>query len=273
MTTTEQMHGHGPIADVPPGFVDAVMRSVAAAPAPSPSRAFTSALRDRSTSEVQGALSVAWRLFRAGATMPVLVRAQALALLLLVGGSVVGAGTIAAVATYQTVVPIVRSVVDPAADDGGLPIPALAEPSPEPTPVPSPTPKPAVAPPDDADVREPAEPMSDGRDADNAPRDDAADDDTDEPDADDPDPDAETGERDDDPGTTEDDPDEDTEEPESDSEDPSDGTGDGDPEGAEATDADDAEPDDSDDTGSDDPGDGEQDDAEEADPDDPEADD
>lgn len=257
MTTAERMHGHDPLTDVPPGFVDAVMRSVAAAPLPSPTRAFTSALQDRSTSEAQSALSVAWRLFRAGATMPVLVRAQALALLLLVGGSAVGGGAIAAVATYQTVAPIVRSVVDSSADDGGIPIPVLAEPSPTPTPAPSPTPVPAVAPPEDAEVVDPGEPTSEDGDAYNAPSDDPNDDDADEPEADEPDPDAETGEDDEDAGTTDDEPDEDsgvdTEEPDGDTDDAFDGTGDSDPEDAEPNDPDEPETGDPDDAEPDDP--------------------
>lgn len=161
MTTADQMHGLDPIAEVPPGFVDAVMRSVAAAPLPSPTRAFTSALQDRSTSEAQGALSVAWRLIRAGATMPVLVRAQALALLLIVGGSVASGGALAAVATYQTVVPIIRSVVDRSAHDARM-MPQLAEPSPTPRPSLPPSPTPAVTPAADDEVVAPNEPASDG---------------------------------------------------------------------------------------------------------------
>lgn len=211
MTTGEQMPGQDPMTHVPPGFVDAVMRSVADAPRPSPARAFTSALRDRSTTEAQGALGVAWRLIRASATMPTMVRAQALALLLLVGGSVVGGSALAAVATYQAVVPIVRLVVDPTSEEER----AIPEPA-EPTSAPTPTPVPAVAPAadDDAPVAAPtpttlAEDDEDGvedeidaqDDGDDGGTDDPGGDDRVDPDTDDADADEATDPGTDDPAT------------------------------------------------------------------------
>jgi hypothetical protein len=94
---------------LPPSFTDDVMRAIDRAPRPSPARALWSAVLGRSGEDARGALSVAWRITRHSTSMPVMVRAQALALVVLVAGSMVGGGVLGAVAAYRTVEPIVHS--------------------------------------------------------------------------------------------------------------------------------------------------------------------
>jgi len=103
-------------SSLPPGFTDQVMRAIGLAPRPSPARGFWSAIRDRSIAEAGAALSVAWRIIRRSTTMPVMVRAQALALVVFVAGSMLGGGALAAVVAYQTVGPIVQAISEPAGD-------------------------------------------------------------------------------------------------------------------------------------------------------------
>ncbi len=91
--------------DVPAAFADSVMQRVATAPAPMPARTFWAAVRDRSAFDVLGALTVAWRLAARGGATPVLVRAQALAVIVLVAASLAGGTTIVAAAAYRTVAP------------------------------------------------------------------------------------------------------------------------------------------------------------------------
>ena len=101
---------------LPPGFTNEVMKAIGCAPRPSPVRSFGSAIRDRSVSEASGALAVAWRIVRLSTTMPVMVRAQALALVVLVAGSILGGGVLAGVVAYQTVGPIVQAISEPVED-------------------------------------------------------------------------------------------------------------------------------------------------------------
>ena len=102
------MTRHDPSTDfsVPAGFADAVMGRVAASPAPMPVRTFWAAVLDRSAFDVLGSLAVAWRLVARGSAVPAMVRAQALALIVLVAASLLGGTTIAAAAAYRTVAPI-----------------------------------------------------------------------------------------------------------------------------------------------------------------------
>lgn len=102
---------------LPPSFTDDVMRAIDRAPRPSPARALGSAVLERSGEDVRGALSVAWRIARHSTSMPVMVRAQALALVVLVAGSMVGGGVLGAVVAYQTVEPIVHSIASPPDQD------------------------------------------------------------------------------------------------------------------------------------------------------------
>jgi hypothetical protein len=92
---------------LPETFIDDVMRRVDVAPRPMPVRSFWSAVQDRSAFDVVGSVAVAWRLLVAGGRVPVMVRAQAFALVLLVAVSIGGTGTLAAAAAYRTVAPIV----------------------------------------------------------------------------------------------------------------------------------------------------------------------
>ena len=103
-------------SSLPPGFTDEVMRAIGRAPRPSPARSFQSALRARSATEALGALSVALRIIRRSTSMPMMVRAQALALVLFIAGSMLGGGALAAVVAYQAVGPIVHAISEPAGD-------------------------------------------------------------------------------------------------------------------------------------------------------------
>ncbi len=101
---------------LPLGFTDEVMQAIGRAPRPSPTRSFRSAVGDRSIAEAGAALSVAWRIIRRNTSMPLMVRAQALALVVLVAGSIVGGGALAGVVAYQTVAPIVHAISEPVGD-------------------------------------------------------------------------------------------------------------------------------------------------------------
>lgn len=71
--------------------------------------------------------------------MPIVVRAQALALVVLVAASMVGGGVLGAVVTYRTVGPIVQSIAAPRGDDArNLPDAAATPPPPAPSEMPAP---------------------------------------------------------------------------------------------------------------------------------------
>lgn len=124
-------------SSLPPGFTDEVMRAIDQAPRPSPGRAFWYAVRDRSIADARGALSVAWRIIRRSTSMPVMVRAQALALVVVVAGSMVGGGVLAAVVAYRTVGPIVHAISEPPGDRARTVHEAPTPPSPAPLETPS----------------------------------------------------------------------------------------------------------------------------------------
>lgn len=125
---------------VPADFTDRVMRAVVDTPRPSPTRAFAHAVAGRSLTEAHGALSVACRLLRRG-TVPMTVRAQALALLVVVTGLASGGTALAAVAAYTTIGPIVEATIDrPVGDDPRtvpLVVPTLSDSIASPSPSPS----------------------------------------------------------------------------------------------------------------------------------------
>lgn len=133
---------------LPPGFTDEVMQAIGRAPRPSPTRSFRSAVGDRSIAEADAALRVAWRIIRRNTSMPLMVRAQALALVVLVAGSMVGGGALAGVVAYQTVAPIVHAISKPVGDRAPTShdeVRTLAAPEPSEAPPDAPT---AVAPAD-----------------------------------------------------------------------------------------------------------------------------
>jgi hypothetical protein len=127
----EGLASHG-AAPVPAGFIDAVMAKVEAEPGPAPARAARVALRRGAIGAFLASFSDALRVIgRPG--FPALVRAQALALVIVVGAFAAGTGVAAA-----GVVSLIR-------DDGGRPSPAPTfeaptrlAPSPSPT-MPSPS--------------------------------------------------------------------------------------------------------------------------------------
>ena len=106
----EGLAGHG-ASPVPAGFIDAVMAMVEAEPGPAPARAARVALRRGAIGAFLASFSDALRVIgRPG--FPALVRAQALALVIVVGAFAAGTGVAAA-----GVVGLIR-------DDGGRPSPA-----------------------------------------------------------------------------------------------------------------------------------------------------
>ena len=146
------------MAPVPTGFIDRVMAAVDAEPLPAPARAAGAALRRGAFGAFLASFSDALRVMvRPG--FPAVVRAQALALVLVVGGLAAGSGVAAAGA-----VGLIR-------DDGGRPSPAPSLEAPTPfdatpspsmetptneTPSPDPSTSPAPSATGDAPTAEPA---------------------------------------------------------------------------------------------------------------------
>lgn len=186
---------------LPRGFTDEVMLAVGRAPRPSPTRAFRSAMKDRSIADANAALSVAWRISRLSASMPAMVRAQALALVVFVAGSMLGGGALAGVVAYQAVRPIVHAIAEGAGDRDRDDRPEVALPTAAPPAVPQPTPiaveptEPAVATPDQS-ADEPATRVGSTDPTEDAIPEDDADQNPDVPDADEDDADMEEGDGD-----------------------------------------------------------------------------
>jgi uncharacterized membrane protein YgcG len=98
MTRELEAAGTGPVVEVPVGFADRVMAAVVEAPLPQPARAFGLALAAGRLRAAASSVGDAWRV-AVGGFAPAAVRAQALALVLVVavasitlaGGATVGA--------------------------------------------------------------------------------------------------------------------------------------------------------------------------------------
>jgi len=110
----------------PDDFVGRVMTSVTHAALPSASRSLVDAIRERSLTEVVGAVVVAAHLALAPGRVPAAIRAQALVLVAIVA-LVAGTGaTLAATTAVSVARPILARSVDPARDDGARPSPTPA---------------------------------------------------------------------------------------------------------------------------------------------------
>lgn len=174
---------------LPPGFADQVMQEVGRVPRPSPSRAFRSAIRDRSIPEASAALSVAWRIIRRSTSMPVMVRAHALALVVVVAGSILGGGALAGIVAYEALRPIADAISEPAGDRDRDVRPAAAQPTAAPTVVLQQMPidveptEPAIVPSDEP-ARKPATTVGSTQTGAEATHDDDGDQDSEVPDAD-----------------------------------------------------------------------------------------
>jgi hypothetical protein len=122
----------------PAGFTDRVMASIAHEPLPQPARAFGAALSARRLGAALASIGDAWRVV-VGGRAPMAVRAQALALVLIVAAgslAVAGGATVGAIDLLNANQPPHAS-------------PATPQPSElQPSPSPSPSTSPAVTPPD-----------------------------------------------------------------------------------------------------------------------------
>ncbi len=123
------------------GFADRVMAAVAAEPLPAPARAAGSALRHGAFAALLVSIRDAFRVSFSGG-FPALVRAQALALVLIVvvlgGGAAYGAAAAAGILDASPP-PVQPSPVQPSPSDLTDPTPSLP-----PTPSPSPSPVPEI---------------------------------------------------------------------------------------------------------------------------------
>jgi hypothetical protein len=111
------------------GFKDRVMGAIAAEPLPAPVRAVGAAARGRRLAALVGSFGDAWRVAWSGGR-PFAVRAQALALVLVVVVALGSAGSLALVGGWNALSPLRSPDMTPAA-------------SPELTPLPTPTPSPS----------------------------------------------------------------------------------------------------------------------------------
>ena len=132
----ERRPGHDPAAPAtdldPSAFVDRVMDSIEAAPAPTPARSFAGAVRGWSLDDALASLAVAWHLgtVRSWSVAP-RVRARSMALVLAVA-SVLATGSLVAAAAVRVVAPVgmddhhmapatvpVMPIADPRLDEPG----------------------------------------------------------------------------------------------------------------------------------------------------------
>ena len=133
---TRDLEGVAAVADIRPpvGFVDRVMAAVAFEPLPQPARAFRVALLGGRLRPAVASLGDAWRVL-GGGSRPLIVRAQALALVLVVTiGSlaIAGGATVGAIDLLSAIAPVLPPPTTP--------VPAEPTASPSPTPSPSSTP-------------------------------------------------------------------------------------------------------------------------------------
>ncbi|HEY8437829.1 MAG TPA: hypothetical protein VIK65_04360, partial [Candidatus Limnocylindrales bacterium] len=134
---------HGPAVGPPAGFTDRVMAAVEAEPLPQPARAFTLALLAGRIRTAASAVGDSWRVATSGFA-PAAIRAQALALVLVVAGlslALVGGAAVGAI-----------NVLTPAPSTA----PVLPAPSVSPSLVPSPAPSDASPSPTASDSAEPS---------------------------------------------------------------------------------------------------------------------
>ena len=125
----------------PAGFVDRVMVAVAAEPLPQPTRAFRVALVGGQLRPAVASLGDAWRVVGGGST-PFVVRAQSLALVLVVTiGSlaIAGGATVGAIDLLSAIAPVSPPPTTP------VPTQPIASPPPSPSPswMPDPSPDPS----------------------------------------------------------------------------------------------------------------------------------
>jgi hypothetical protein len=133
---------------LPAGFADRVMAAVAREPLPQPTRAFGTALATRSLGAALAAIGDAWRV-ATGGRAPIAVRAQALALVLVVvAGSlaVAGGATVGAIDLLKA--------TQPPHPSPSIPQPSQLQPTPSPSPTPSQPLTPIVPTPDGTETPE-----------------------------------------------------------------------------------------------------------------------
>jgi uncharacterized membrane protein YgcG len=134
-------------------FADRILAAVAAEPSPQPVAALGSAVRSRRVGAVLAAIRDAWRV-AFGSSRPFVLRAQALALVLVVAVLSVGVGSAAVVGASNLFSP-------PAAPQPSQVIPTPSTPpSPSPSPTPSRSPSPSPSPaaiPSPTETAEPTE--------------------------------------------------------------------------------------------------------------------
>jgi hypothetical protein len=112
-------------AKPPIGFVDRVMASIDGTSRPSLIEAIALALGDRSLAGLTGAVATAWRVIRSQRTLPWTLRAQALAIVMVLALTVAGGGVLTATTAYGTVAPAIRSLTQ-ARSDSNEPLPPVA---------------------------------------------------------------------------------------------------------------------------------------------------
>jgi hypothetical protein len=125
-------------ATVPAGFADRVMASIAREPLPQPARAFGAAVAARRLGAAVASIGDAWRV-AVGGRAPMAVRAQALALVLVVAAgslALAGGATVGAIDLLNANQPPQPSPTAP----------QPSEPQPSPSPTPSFTPEPSTEP-------------------------------------------------------------------------------------------------------------------------------
>ena len=135
----------------PAGFADRVMAAVAREPLPQPTRAFGTALAARRLGAAIATVGDAWRV-AIGGRAPLAVRAQALALVLVVAGgslALAGGATVGAIDLFNA--------TQPARPSPTTPQPSQLLPSPSPTPSPTPAFPGPTPNPEASDTPEPTE--------------------------------------------------------------------------------------------------------------------